>query len=245
MHGPKTIDCKPATHFNLPCRGLFTRRIQTQNRSNHYAKSNDHQITHPHRRPSPSKPPNLFFLQAFGSHPGFRLAHAKGIVLLCGTFEPSKNRAGLRSCAAHTSRPMSPTSSAFPTPPASGKSPDGDPNPNPKGIAIQFKLLNGCHHRHRRQRPERLRRRNPRGLREFLRQRPRHQNREPQANLPDQFLAAHPRPPAAFLGKPNPQPASFATYAYYGNNAFFFVNARGQRQATRYQIIPLAGEKHL
>jgi catalase len=48
-----------------------------------------------------------------------------------------------------------------------------------------------------------------------------------------------------FLSTPNPQPASFATYSYFGNNCFIFVNARGERHATRYQILPLAGEQHL
>jgi catalase len=60
----------------------------------------------------------------------------------------------------------------------------------------------------------------------------------------EKFLATHPNT-ARFLSTPNPQPASFATYAYYGNNCFIFVNSRGQRQATRCQIVPLAGEQHL
>jgi catalase len=60
----------------------------------------------------------------------------------------------------------------------------------------------------------------------------------------DQFLATHPNT-ARFLATPNPQPASFATYTYFGNNCFIFVNARGQRCATRAQIIPVAGEQHL
>lgn len=48
-----------------------------------------------------------------------------------------------------------------------------------------------------------------------------------------------------FLSTPNPQAASFATYSYFGNHAFIYVNARGQRQAVRWQIVPVAGEKHL
>ena len=36
-------------------------------------------------------------------------------------------------------------------------------------------------------------------------------------------------------------PKNFATLAYFGNNAFVFVNAAGTQRAGRYQIIPVAG----
>jgi catalase len=122
--------------------------------------------------------------------------------------------------------------------------PDGDPNSNPKGMAIRFKLpgggiadivangQNGF----------------PAGtpadfvgfLGSFLATRP----DSPKPTPFEQFLATHPNT-ARFLSTPNPQPASFATYSYFGNNCFVFVNSRGQRQPTRYQIVPLAGVQHL
>ena len=37
-----------------------------------------------------------------------------------------------------------------------------------------------------------------------------------------------------------PLPVSFATLAYYGNNAFVFVDGKGAKRAGRYQIIPVA-----
>ena len=40
-------------------------------------------------------------------------------------------------------------------------------------------------------------------------------------------------------------PASFANEAFFGNNAFIFVNEKGTRQAGRYQILPVAGLKQL
>jgi catalase len=40
-------------------------------------------------------------------------------------------------------------------------------------------------------------------------------------------------------------PASFTTESFYGNNAFLFVDAAGQKQAGRYQIIPAAGVQYL
>ncbi len=181
------------------------------------------------------------FLQAFGNHPGFRLAHAKGI--MCeGTFEPAAAATEL-SRAAHFSQSV-PVMVRFSDATGVPQIPDGDPNSNPKGMAIRFKLpgggiadivangQNGF----------------PAGtpadfvgfLGSFLATRP----DSPKPTPFEQFLATHPNT-ARFLSTPNPQPASFATYSYFGNNCFVFVNARGQRQPTRYQIVPLAGEQHL
>jgi len=181
------------------------------------------------------------FLKAFGSNPGFRLAHAKGIVCE-GVFEPAPGAADV-SRAAHFSQRV-PVVVRFSDATGVPQIPDGDPNSNPKGMAIRFKLPNG-------------------GITDIVTN---GQNGFPAGTAADfvgflgsflasgpdtpkptpfeNFLATHPNT-ARFLSTPNPQPASFATYAYFGNNSFVFVNARGQRQATRYQIIPLAGEQHL
>ncbi len=182
------------------------------------------------------------FLQAFGNHPGFRLAHAKGIVCQ-GTFEATSAAKEL-SRAEHFSGKPVPVTVRFSDATGVPQIPDGDPNSNPKGMAIAFKLpgggvtdivangQNGF----------------PAGtpadfvgfLGSFLATRP----DSPKPTPFEQFLATHPNT-ARFLSTPNPQPASFATYSYFGNNCFIFVNARSQRQATRYQIIPVAGEQHL
>jgi catalase len=182
------------------------------------------------------------FLQAFGNHAGFRLAHAKGIVCE-GTFEATPGAAEL-SRAAHFSGKPVPVIVRFSSATGVPHIPDGDPHSNPKGMAIRFKLpggggtdivangQNGF----------------PAGtpadfvgfLGSFLATSP----ESPKPTPFDQFLATHPNT-ARLLTSPNPQPASFATYTYYGNNSFIFVNGRGQRQATRYQIVPLAGDQHL
>ena len=182
------------------------------------------------------------FLQAFGNNPGFRLAHAKGIVCE-GTFEPSPEASQL-SRAAHFSGKPVPVVVRFSDATGLPQIPDGNPNSNPKGMAIRFKLpgggitdivangQNGF----------------PAGtpadfvgfLGSFLASGP----DTPKPTPFEKFLATHPNT-AKFLSTPNPQPSSFATYAYFGNNSFIFVNARGQRQAIRYQIIALAGEKHM
>jgi catalase len=40
-------------------------------------------------------------------------------------------------------------------------------------------------------------------------------------------------------------PASFATSAFFSNDAFVFVNQSGAKQAVRYQILPVAGRHDL
>ena len=45
------------------------------------------------------------FLQAFGNHPGFRLAHAKGIVCE-GIFEPTAEAAELSRAAHFSGKPV-------------------------------------------------------------------------------------------------------------------------------------------
>src|SRR5438309_2090113 len=77
------------------------------------------------------------FLQAFGNHPGFRLAHAKGMVCE-GIFEPSAGAAEL-SRAAHFSGQPVPVIARFSNATGLPQIPDGDPNSNPKGMSIRFK----------------------------------------------------------------------------------------------------------
>lgn len=58
------------------------------------------------------------------------------------------------------------------------------------------------------------------------------------------FLKEHSRA-FKFVQDPKPVPASFATEAYYANNAFIFVNSKGQKRAGRYQILPVDGVDYL
>src|SRR5580698_7324603 len=81
------------------------------------------------------------FLKAFGSHPGFRLAHAKGIVCE-GTFTASPEAAQL-SRAAHFSGKAVPVTVRFSDGTGVPQIPDGDPHSDPKGIAIRFKISGG------------------------------------------------------------------------------------------------------
>ena len=58
------------------------------------------------------------------------------------------------------------------------------------------------------------------------------------------FLGSHPKA-LKFVQDPKPMPTSFVTESFFGNNAFVFVNSKGQKQAGRYQIVPVDGTKYL
>ena len=181
-------------------------------------------------------------MQAFGEHPGFRLAHAKGIVCR-GTFEPTKAAADL-SRAAHFHSGKIPVLARFSDSTGVPTIPDNDPNGNPKGMATRFELPGGT-----------ITDIVANGLNGFVVGTPADfvglfsaiVATKPDSAKPtplEEFLAAHPAT-AAYLSQPNPTPASFATQAFFGNNAFVFVNTAGQKQPIRYQIVPVAGEHHL
>jgi catalase len=182
------------------------------------------------------------FLKAFGSHPGFRLAHAKGIVCT-GTFTASPEAAHL-SRAAHFSGKAIPVTVRFSDATGVPQIPDGDPNSNPKGMAIQFKLPDGGVTDIIANGQNGFPAGTPADFVGFLGSLLTSGPDVPKPTPLEKFLSTHPNT-MRFLATPNPQPASFGTYAYYGNNVFILVNARGERQATRYQIIPVAGEQHL
>lgn len=182
------------------------------------------------------------FLQAFGSHPGFRLAHAKGIVCE-GVFEAAPGAAELSRAAHFGGKPV-PVVVRFSDATGVPNIPDGDPNSNPKGMAIQFKLPGGGVTDIVANGQNGFPAGTPADFVDFfgsiLATRP----DSPKPTPFEKFVAAHPNT-ARFLAIPNPQPASLATYSYFGNNCFILVNARGERTPTRYQIVPVAGEQHM
>src|ERR1041385_912986 len=79
-----------------------------------------------------------------GLHPGFRPAHAKG--LMCsGTFAPSREAATLTR-APHVSRPTTPVIVRFSDATGVPTIPDNDPaKSGPRGIAIRFHLGDHAH----------------------------------------------------------------------------------------------------
>src|SRR3989442_7809356 len=80
---------------------------------------------------------------AGGVHPGYRIAHAKGIVVT-GTFAPSRGATSL-SRAPHLVAASTPVIARYSN--GSGVPDDADNSPNavPRGLALRFQLPNGAY----------------------------------------------------------------------------------------------------
>jgi catalase len=177
-----------------------------------------------------------------GIHPGFRFAHAKGLVLT-GTFTAAPSARSISRAAHLTGAPVPVTvrlSDGTGLPEVS----DANPKASPRGLAIRFTLPKG-------------------GFTDIVANS--HNGffvgtgddflallkaiaattpSSPHPNPVEQFLGAHPRT-AKVIKDSQALPRSFATLAYFGNNAFLFVDSAGARRAGRYQILPAAGIAHL
>src|SRR5947209_17781314 len=81
---------------------------------------------------------------AGGVHPGFRPAHAKGL-MCAGTFNPSRQAAELTR-APHASRPATPVTVRYSDSTGLPTIPDNDPaRSGPRGIAVRFHLADHVH----------------------------------------------------------------------------------------------------
>ncbi|KAJ9155118.1 Catalase-like domain-containing protein [Pleurostoma richardsiae] len=173
----------------------------------------------------------------FGPHPGFRPAHAKGL-LLKGTFTPTETAKSL-STAQHFTTPSTPVIVRFSSSTGIPNLPDTDPNGNPRGIAIRFRLA------------ETPRRVHTDIVAHSVDGFPGSNGDEALAffrSLADgsigAFLATHPKA-AAFVQTPKPFPESFATERFFGVNAIKLVGADGRGTFVRYRVEPAAGFRTL
>jgi catalase len=181
-------------------------------------------------------------LHAPESKAGFRPVHAKGIVCR-GSFTASGDAATISRAAQFRGVTVPVTvrfSDGAPDPAIS----DSAPEAFPRGMAIRFMLPGGegtdivaiSHN----------------GFvvgtgEEFLAFLKAQAATDPYQPHPwpiEAFLAGHPRA-LKFAQDPKPLPTSFATETFFGNNAFRFVNEKGQKQIGRYRIVPVAGPHYL
>ena len=170
----------------------------------------------------------------FGLHPGFRPAHAKGI-MLSGTFTPSPEAKSLTR-APHIQRRETPVTARFSDGTGIPSIPDNAPDANPRGFAIRFHLGDHVHTDIVSHSTDGFFTRTGQEFLEFL--------RAAATGDPSGFLATHPAT-LAFVQTPKPSPASFAKEAYFGVTAFRFINQRGQAHYGRYRFVPQAGVEHL
>jgi len=173
-----------------------------------------------------------------GIHTGFRFMHAKGVVVT-GTFTPAPGARSISTAAHLTGSPV-PATVRFSNGTGIPAIPDTDTRGAPRGMAIRFTLPGGAftdivaisHNGFVVGTGEEFL--------AFLTAVARTTADRPHPNPVEQFLAKHPRA-LKFIQDAQPLPASFATLAYFGNNAFIFVDSAGTRRAGRYQILPATG----
>lgn len=178
----------------------------------------------------------------FGLHPGFRPAHAKG-VLLTGRFTPTSEAAALTR-APHAGRESTPVTVRFANSTGIPMIPDNDPKADPRGMAIRFHLADRIHTDIIGHSADGFPTRTGQEFLEFLRAAAASDPSMPTPTPIEAFLRAHPAA-LAYVQTPKPSPSSFAMEAYFGVTAFRFINRDGITRYGRYRIVPVAGVDHL
>jgi catalase len=169
-----------------------------------------------------------------------RFIHAKGIVCQ-GTFEASPDAVSI-SRAAHFSGGSVPVTVRFSEGAPDMAVADNSPDAAPRGMAIRFGTGRGTD----------IMTISHNGFvvatgEEFLaleKAIAATDSSKPHPWPVETFLGSHPKA-LKFVQDPKPVPVSFATESFYSNNALIFVNSKGQKQAGRYQIVPLGGPQYL
>ena len=178
-----------------------------------------------------------------GVHPGFRPAHAKGI-LLTGVFTPSSEAASFTR-APHVHRNSTPVTVRFSNFAGIPTVADNDPQAaGPRGFAVRFHLGEHAHTDIIGHSVDAFPVRTAEGLLEFLNALIATDSAGPHPNAIEQFLGAHPAA-LRFVQIPKPVPTSFAKESFFAVSAFKFTNAAGMSRYGRYRVLPVAGNEYL
>ncbi|HEY1523102.1 MAG TPA: catalase family peroxidase [Solirubrobacteraceae bacterium] len=175
--------------------------------------------------------------EVFGSHPGYRALHAKG-VLVKGTFTATPEVSQLTRAPHLQAGSSVPATIRFSN--GAGKPDAADYAPDPRGMAVKLYLPDGSRTDIVAQTSPRFPVHTPEAFVELLRA---------QASpwrMP-LFLLRHPETlralPVARKGLVPPE--SFARCTYYALHAFRFVNEENQAQYVRYTLAPEAGDQRI
>lgn len=176
-----------------------------------------------------------------GVHPGYRRNHAKGVCII-GHFEGNR-QAGDLSVASLFGEEKTPVVGRLALPSVNPYAPDS--SVPIRSMALRFTLANGQQWRTGMNSMPLF----PIGTPEAFYEQQQAGAPDPATGKPDParmkaFFAGHPEA-APFLdwvktAKPS---ASFATETYNSINAFYLVNAKGERQAVRWAMVPMAGDE--
>ncbi len=176
-----------------------------------------------------------------GLHPGYRPAHAKG--LMCsGTFSPSPEAAKLTR-APHANRASTPVTVRYSDSTGLPAIPDNDPaRSGPRGMAIRFHLDEHAHTDIIAHSTNGFPVRTGEEFLEFIRAAAAFGAGRPEAF--GAFLATHPNA-KRFIEAPKPIPTSFTREAFFAVTAFKFTNREGASRHGRFRIRPEAGTEYL
>src|ERR1700722_7052540 len=176
-----------------------------------------------------------------GLPPGFRPAHAKG--LMCsGAFTPSSEAAKLTR-APHAGKPSTPVTVRYSDSTGVPTIPDNDPQKSgPRGIAVRFHLAGHAHTDVVAHSTNGFPVRTGEEFVEFLRAAAAFGKGKPEAL--GAFLATHPSA-KRFVEAAKPIPTSFTREAFFAVTAFKFANAEGVSRHGRFRIRPEAGTEYL
>ncbi|KAI1775743.1 catalase related protein [Hypoxylon cercidicola] len=174
-----------------------------------------------------------------GPQPGYRPAHARGI-LLDGVFKPTEQAASLSDAWHFQGRNKKTIVARFSSSTGDPQIADNNPSGNPRGFAIRFV---------ERWEPRRVHTdiiahsvdgfpgTTGQEVLEFF-------NAARDGTMED-YLSTHPKA-QAFVAMRKPTPVSFARENYFGINAFRFIKSRPNRRETiiRYRLVPEARGRH-
>lgn len=178
-----------------------------------------------------------------GPHPGFRAAHAKGM-LFTGEFTPSSEAASLTR-APHMGAHRTPVTVRLSDSAGIPNVPDNDPGgASPRGFAVRFHLGDHVHtdivaHSH-----DGFPARTAEEFLEFLHAAGTSDPAGPHPSPIEQFLGSHPNA-LKFVQAPKPIPTSFAKESFFAVSAFKFSDADGNTRFGRYQIHPELQNEYL
>src|SRR5882757_6145304 len=177
------------------------------------------------------------FYKIYGTHPGFRVNHAKGVVAE-GRFVATPAASALSRAALFDGRKI-PVTVRFSNDGGFPSVPDGAPS-NPKGMAIKFHMPGGAEVDMVILAVKFFPVATGEEFRDLLVAISESPADAPKPTKLDQFSASHPTFPASFGSAPTPD--SFADQEYHGIDAFIFVDKAGHRQAVRYIMAPEKSE---
>jgi catalase len=182
------------------------------------------------------------FDNANGYHPGFRPAHAKGI-LVSGAFTPSPGGADLTR-APHLHRSSTPVSVRYSNFAGVPTVADNSSDASPRGMATRFHLAEHKHTDIVAHSVDGFPARTAEEFVEFLNAIAASATATAKPTPIESYLGTHPAA-LQFVQTPMPIPVSFAKESFFGVNAYKFTNGNNITRYGRYRIRPEGGSEYL